>query len=98
MAVLRTGASTNSSRGRTERIAPTTSDSEAPATDITCPWQVPRATLSTGKLASVQEGRIKHVRIAVQVAMAGAEPDRSTALSYLRTLAQRQVKIGRAHV
>jgi 5-methyltetrahydrofolate--homocysteine methyltransferase len=41
-----------------------------------------------------QEGRIKHVRIAVQVAMAGAEPDRSTALSYLRTLAQRQVKAG----
>jgi 5-methyltetrahydrofolate--homocysteine methyltransferase len=30
----------------------------------------------------------------VQVAMAGAEPDRSTALSYLRTLAQRQVKAG----
>jgi len=34
-----------------------------------------------------QEGRIKHVRLAVQVAMAGAEPDCSTALSYLRTLA-----------
>ena len=30
----------------------------------------------------------------MQVAMAGAEPDRSTALSYLRTLAQRQVKAG----
>jgi 5-methyltetrahydrofolate--homocysteine methyltransferase len=41
-----------------------------------------------------QEGRIKHVRIAVQVAMAGAEPDCSTALSYLSTLAQRQVKAG----
>jgi len=30
----------------------------------------------------------------VQVAMPGPEPDRSTALSYLRTLAQRQVKAG----
>ena len=43
---------------------------------------------------SYQEGRIKHVRLAVQVAMAGTEPDCSTALSYLRTLAQRQVKAG----
>ncbi len=43
-----------------------------------------------------REGRIKHVRLAVQVAMAGTEPDCSTALSYLRTLAQRQVK-GGAH-
>jgi hypothetical protein len=93
-AILRTGASTNSSSGKTERIAPTTSDSEVPATEITWPWQVPRATLSAGKLASVQEGRLKHVRIAVQVAMPGPEPDRSTALSYLRTLAQRQVKAG----
>lgn len=41
-----------------------------------------------------QEGRVKHVRLAVQVAMAGTEPDRSTALSYLRTLAQRQFKAG----
>ena len=41
-----------------------------------------------------QEGRIKHVRLAVQIAMAGAEPDCSTALSYLRTLAHRQVKAG----
>ncbi len=41
-----------------------------------------------------QEGRIKHVRLAVQVAMAGAEPDCSTALSYLRTLARRQVRSG----
>jgi len=41
-----------------------------------------------------QEGRIKHVRIAVQVAMAGSEPDCSTAVSYLSTLAQRQVKAG----
>ena len=30
------------------------------------------------------DGRIKHVRIAVQVAMTGDEPDRSVALSYLR--------------
>jgi 5-methyltetrahydrofolate--homocysteine methyltransferase len=41
-----------------------------------------------------QEGRIKHVRLAVQIAMAGAEPDCSTALSYLRTLTNRQVKAG----
>jgi 5-methyltetrahydrofolate--homocysteine methyltransferase len=41
-----------------------------------------------------QEGRIKHVRLAVQIAMAGAEPESSTARSYLRTLAQRQVKAG----
>ena len=41
-----------------------------------------------------QEGRIKHVRLAVQIAMAGTEPGCSTALSYLRTLAQRQVRSG----
>jgi 5-methyltetrahydrofolate--homocysteine methyltransferase len=41
-----------------------------------------------------QEGRIKHVKIAVQVAMSGPEPDRSVALSYLRTLAERQVEAG----
>ena len=41
-----------------------------------------------------QEGRIKHVRLAVQIAMAGTEPDSSTARSYLRMLAQRQVKAG----
>jgi hypothetical protein len=41
-----------------------------------------------------QEGRSKHVRVAVQIAMAGTEPDCSTALSYLRTLAQRQVRSG----
>jgi len=43
---------------------------------------------------SYQEGRIKHVRLAVQIAMAGVEPDCSTALSYLSTLAQRQVRAG----
>jgi cobalamin-dependent methionine synthase I len=41
-----------------------------------------------------QEGRIKHVRLAVQIAMAGAEPTARLALSYLSTLAQRQVKAG----
>ena len=40
------------------------------------------------------EGRIKHVRLAVALAMAGDEPDRSVALSYLRTLADRQVQAG----
>ncbi len=43
---------------------------------------------------SYQGGRIKHVRLAVQIAMAGVEPDCSTALSYLRMLAERQVKAG----
>jgi 5-methyltetrahydrofolate--homocysteine methyltransferase len=43
---------------------------------------------------SYQEGRIKHVRLAVQIAMAGVEPDCSTALSYLSTLARRQVRAG----
>jgi 5-methyltetrahydrofolate--homocysteine methyltransferase len=42
------------------------------------------------------EGRIKHVKVAVQVAMNGYEPDRSVALSYLSVLAQRQVKAGAA--
>src|ERR1039457_4856594 len=41
-----------------------------------------------------QEGRIRHVRLAVQVAMAGIEPDCSTALCYLKVLTQRQVKAG----
>ena len=40
------------------------------------------------------EGRIKHVKVAVQVAMSGHEPDRSVALSYLSVLAKRQVKAG----
>jgi 5-methyltetrahydrofolate--homocysteine methyltransferase len=40
------------------------------------------------------EGRIKHVRLAVALAMAEDEPDRSVALAYLRTLADRQVQAG----
>jgi 5-methyltetrahydrofolate--homocysteine methyltransferase len=40
------------------------------------------------------EGRIKHVRLAVQSAMTGDEPDRSVALLYLRALANDQVQAG----
>jgi len=40
------------------------------------------------------EGRIKHVRLAVALAMAEDEPDHSVALCYLRTLADRQVQAG----
>jgi 5-methyltetrahydrofolate--homocysteine methyltransferase len=40
------------------------------------------------------EGRIKHVRLAVALAMADDEPDRSVALAYLRSLANRQVRAG----
>jgi len=40
------------------------------------------------------EGRVKHVKLAIGVAMAGDEPDRSVALAYLKTLTQRQVKAG----
>ena len=40
------------------------------------------------------DGRVKHVKVAVQVAMDGREPDRSVALSYLSMLAQRQVNSG----
>ena len=40
------------------------------------------------------EGRIKHVKVAVQVAMTGQEPDQSAALSYLGMLARRQVEAG----
>jgi 5-methyltetrahydrofolate--homocysteine methyltransferase len=40
-----------------------------------------------------EEGRIKHVRLAVRLAM-GTGPESSTALSYLVALAHRQVKAG----
>jgi len=39
-------------------------------------------------------GRIKHVRLAVALAMAEDEPDRSIARAYLLTLADRQVQAG----
>ena len=41
-----------------------------------------------------QEGRVKHIAIAVRVAMAGAEPAASEGMLYLRTLVERQVKAG----
>jgi 5-methyltetrahydrofolate--homocysteine methyltransferase len=40
------------------------------------------------------DGRVKHVRLAIALAMAADEPDRSVALSYLRTLARRQIRAG----
>jgi cobalamin-dependent methionine synthase I len=43
------------------------------------------------------EGRIKHVRIAVQTAMAGDGPEAETALAYLRRIALDQTEAG-AHV
>ena len=43
---------------------------------------------------SYQEGRIKHVKLAVHTARTGDEPDRSVALFYLRALAMRQVRAG----
>lgn len=44
--------------------------------------------------AAYAEGKIKHVRIAIQAAMSGAEPDAATALAYLETLVARQVEAG----
>ena len=46
------------------------------------------------KAQAYQEGRIKHVRLAVRLAMAGQGPDASTALCYLKALARRQIKAG----
>jgi 5-methyltetrahydrofolate--homocysteine methyltransferase len=41
-----------------------------------------------------QDGRIKHVRVAIQVAIAGEAPDASTAACYLMALARRQIEAG----
>ena len=41
-----------------------------------------------------QEGRVKHVTIAVRAAMSGDEPAASEGMEYLRTLVGRQVKTG----
>jgi 5-methyltetrahydrofolate--homocysteine methyltransferase len=41
-----------------------------------------------------QEGKIKHVMVAVKSAMAGVEPAASEAMTYLRTLIDRQVRAG----
>ena len=40
------------------------------------------------------KGRIKHVKLAVGLAMGGDEPDRSLAVAYLRALTRRQVQAG----
>lgn len=41
-----------------------------------------------------QEGRVKYVKIAVQAAMSGQEPDAGEGLAYLHRLVQRQVDAG----
>jgi 5-methyltetrahydrofolate--homocysteine methyltransferase len=41
-----------------------------------------------------QEGRVKHIAIAVRVAMGGVEPAATEGMNYLRTLIERQVKAG----
>jgi len=41
-----------------------------------------------------QEGRVKHVKIAVQAAMSGREPEATEGLEYLRTMVQRQEQAG----
>ncbi|MGA3324839.1 MAG: dihydropteroate synthase [Terriglobia bacterium] len=41
-----------------------------------------------------QEGRVKHVAVAVRDAMSGAEPSASDGKEYLRTLAERQITTG----
>lgn len=46
------------------------------------------------ELQAYQEGRIKHVRIAVQTAMGGAGPEAETALAYLRAMVEAQVAAG----
>ena len=44
--------------------------------------------------ATYAEGRIKHVRLAMQTAMAGVEPDASTALAYLESIVRGQIEGG----
>src|SRR5689334_12256752 len=41
-----------------------------------------------------QEGRVKHVAVAIRSAMSGAEPAASEGMAYLHTLAQRQIRSG----
>ena len=44
--------------------------------------------------ANYQEGRIKHVRLAIWTAMSGDEPDASTALAYLEAIVAGQIGAG----
>ena len=44
--------------------------------------------------ASYQEGKIKHVRLAIRTAMSREEPDASTALAYLEAMVERQLAAG----
>jgi len=53
-----------------------------------------RVTEEEKRTQPYSEGRIKHVKLAVQVARGSDETDRSVALSYLSMLARRQVDSG----
>jgi 5-methyltetrahydrofolate--homocysteine methyltransferase len=44
--------------------------------------------------ASYLDGKIKHVRLAIQTALTGAEDDAATALAYLETIVRHQVEAG----
>jgi 5-methyltetrahydrofolate--homocysteine methyltransferase len=41
-----------------------------------------------------EEGRVKHVKVAVKAAMAGQEPEAAVALEYLKSMVERQEKTG----
>jgi len=41
-----------------------------------------------------QEGRVKHIMVAVRTAMSGIEPAAGESITYLRTLAEKQVRAG----
>ncbi len=49
---------------------------------------------SIKKSQEYEEGRVKHVIIAVQAAMSGEEPHASEGLEYIRRIVQRQVDVG----
>ena len=49
---------------------------------------------SIKKSQEYEEGRVKHVIIAVQAAMSGEEPRASEGLEYIRKIVQRQVDVG----
>ena len=57
----------------------------------TCYLRIPEATQQS---TDFQEGRVKHVQVAVRAAMSTQSPDREIALDYLNHVIQRQVKAG----
>jgi 5-methyltetrahydrofolate--homocysteine methyltransferase len=56
-----------------------------------CYLTIPEAVKRT---QDYEEGRVKHVKIAIQAALSGLEPGASQALEYLRYLVRRQVQAG----